>query len=80
MKQKVVLNIYDLTNGMAKMFGKQFVGIDIEGVWHTGVVVFGKEYYFGGGICDDQPGMTPYGKPVKTKEIGFTEIPAEVFE
>lgn len=80
MKQKVELHIYDLTNGMAKAFGKQMVGIDIEGVWHTGVVVFGREYYFGGGICDDLPNQTPYAKPVKVMDLGTTEIPQELFE
>ncbi len=24
--------------------------MDSEGIWHTGVVVYGKEYFFGGGI------------------------------
>ena len=42
MNQKVVLNIYDLTNGMARSLGRQLIGLDLEGVWHTGVVVFGK--------------------------------------
>ncbi len=72
MDQKVVLNVYDLTNGMAKAFGRQMIGIDLEGVWHTGVVVFGKEFYFGGGICEDKPEQTPYGKPAKRIDIGST--------
>jgi len=38
----VVLHIYDLTNGMAKTLGRQLVGIDVEGLWHTGVVVYGR--------------------------------------
>lgn len=42
MESKVQLHVYDLTGGMAKGMSKQFLGIEIEGVWHTGVVVFGK--------------------------------------
>ena len=47
---------------MAAQFSRQLVGRFIEGVWHTGIVVFGKEYYFGGGISYDPPSMTPFGK------------------
>ena len=42
MESKVQLHVYDLTGGMAKGMSKQFLGIEIEGVWHTGVVVYGK--------------------------------------
>lgn len=34
--------------------------------------MFGQEYYFGGGICRDAPGATPYGMPVKTVALGST--------
>lgn len=47
---------------MASQFSRQLCGRHIEGVWHTGVVVYGKEYYFGGGVSYDAPGYTPFGK------------------
>jgi desumoylating isopeptidase 1 len=47
---------------MAKQFSRALIGREIEGVWHTGIVVYGKEYYFGGGISYDPPSMTPFGK------------------
>lgn len=75
MNSKVQLHVYDLTGGMAKQMSKNFLGIEIEGVWHTGVVVFGKEYFYGGGICWDAPGKTPYGNPLRTIDLGDTEIP-----
>lgn len=37
----------------------------IEGVWQTSVVVYGKEFYYGNGICYDLPGKTPLGQPTK---------------
>jgi hypothetical protein len=32
------------------------IGQQVDGIWHTGIVVYGKEYYFGGGISYDSPG------------------------
>uniref|UniRef100_A0A0E0ITG8 PPPDE domain-containing protein n=2 Tax=Oryza nivara TaxID=4536 RepID=A0A0E0ITG8_ORYNI len=47
---------------------------------HTGVVVYGKEYFFGGGIQKDHPGRTPYGTPVRVEDLGVTHVPREIFE
>jgi hypothetical protein len=44
------------------------------------VVVYGNEYYFGGGIQSSPAGTTPYGRPLRTVELGVTHIPREVFE
>lgn len=41
--QEVFLHVYDLTNGMARVMAPMILGIDLDGIWHTGVVVFGKE-------------------------------------
>ena len=51
----VSLHVYDLSGGMAKSMSKQLVGKQIDGIWHTGIVVYGKEYYYGGGISYDNP-------------------------
>ena len=62
----------------------------MEGVWHTGIVVYGQEYYYGGGISVDPPAATPFGKltkfnkcligsPTKRTSLGFTEINKELF-
>lgn len=52
---KVQINLYDLSNGMAKAFSPMFLGKLIEGIWHTGLVIYGSEYYFGGGIVKGIP-------------------------
>ena len=44
------LAVYDLSRGMAQVLSPQILGEAIEGIWHTGLVVFGREWFFGGGI------------------------------
>lgn len=68
----VVLQVYDLSGGMAKMMSMAIVGKQIDGIWHTSVVAYGREYYFGGGICSDLPLTTPYGTPVEKIPMGRT--------
>jgi hypothetical protein len=75
----VTVNVYDISNGMAAALSEQMLGKKIDGIWHTGIIVYGKEFYFGGGICKDPIGQTPYGTPVKNEAIGSTEIPEEMF-
>ncbi|CAD8105312.1 unnamed protein product [Paramecium sonneborni] len=79
-KHKVILNMYDLSQGMAKQFSPMFLGKQIDAIWHTGIVVYGKEYYFGGGICASLPKQTLYGNPIEERELGETEIPQATFE
>jgi len=70
--EKVIIYQYDLTMGLASSFGSALIGKQIEGVWHTAVVCFGKEYFYGGGIQVGTPKQTPYGKPVKELDFGYT--------
>lgn len=77
---KVALNVYDLSNGLARQLSTSFLGKPIEAIWHTGVVVYGNEYYFGGGIQSSPAGTTPYGRPVRVVDLGVTHVPREVFE
>ncbi|XP_008789441.1 desumoylating isopeptidase 1 isoform X2 [Phoenix dactylifera] len=77
---KVTLNVYDLSQGLARQLSTTFLGKAIEAIWHTGVVAYGNEYYFGGGIQCDPAGMTPYGTPLRVIELGVTHVPKEVFE
>ncbi|XP_010940729.1 uncharacterized protein [Elaeis guineensis] len=77
---RVTLNVYDLSQGLARQLSVTLLGKAIEAIWHTGVVVYGNEYYFGGGIQCDPAGMTPYGTPLRVIELGVTHVPKEVFE
>ncbi|KAF4694845.1 hypothetical protein FOZ60_006699 [Perkinsus olseni] len=68
---KVQAHLYDLSQGMARQMSPMILGKQIEGIWHTGVVVFGLEYYYGGGICVSPPPAVP-GMPYQTIDLGFT--------
>lgn len=77
---KVRLLVYDLSQGMAKIMSMGLVGKQIDGIWHTAVVVHSKEYCFGQGIEVMLPGHTRYGTPVDEIDMGLTEIPLDIFD
>jgi len=64
--------MYDISHGMAASMSQMLIGKYIDGIWHTSIIVYGKEYYFGKGICHDLVGNTPFGKPTKVVELGET--------
>eukprot|EP00928_Gymnodinium_smaydae_P067510 TRINITY_DN504_c0_g2_i1.p1 TRINITY_DN504_c0_g2~~TRINITY_DN504_c0_g2_i1.p1 ORF type:complete len:396 (+),score=74.92 TRINITY_DN504_c0_g2_i1:124-1311(+) len=71
-ERQVSLNLYDLSWGAASLLSPLLAKEGVDGVWHTGVVVFDREYYFGGNIFFDEPGQTTFGKPVKVLPLGTT--------
>ncbi|XP_046448471.1 uncharacterized protein LOC124197205 isoform X2 [Daphnia pulex] len=76
----VYLHIYDLTRGMAQLMSAAILGKQIDGIWHTGVVVYGREYFFGGqGITSCLPGETILGQPNQIHPLGATQIPFSIF-
>ncbi|KAM0071260.1 putative PPPDE peptidase domain-containing protein [Helianthus debilis subsp. tardiflorus] len=78
--QKVSLHVYDLSQGLARQISSSFRGKPIEGVWHTGVVVYGNEYYFGGGVQLTPVGTAPYGTPLQAIDLGVTKVQKDEFE
>ena len=76
---EVVLHQYDLSQGMAKNISMGLVGKQFDGIWHTGICVYNKEFYYGGGVSYDRIGQTPFGTPTIKKSLGFTEIHEELF-
>ena len=72
---KVQLHVYDLSQGMARAMSAQLLGKQIEGVWHTGIIAFGEEWYFGGGIQRGTPGFTHFGRPLRVLDLGETHLP-----
>ncbi|XP_035432989.1 uncharacterized protein LOC118264555 isoform X3 [Spodoptera frugiperda] len=76
----VELYIYDLTNGLASILSPSILGRQIEGVWHTAVVVYDREFFYGGsGITSCAPGGTQLGPPHRVERLGETFVPFQVF-
>ena len=72
MSSTVTVHVYDLSQGYAQQLSKAVVGKEFKAVYHTGVVVYGTEYFYGAGIDTGFPGATPYGVPIKKVDNGTT--------
>ncbi|EFN76471.1 UPF0326 protein FAM152B [Harpegnathos saltator] len=80
MKTTVELYIYDLTKGMAAMMSRLLIGRQLDGIWHTAIVAYGREYFFGpAGIQSIRPGGTELKEPQKIEKLGETYLPYSVF-
>ncbi|XP_032686328.1 uncharacterized protein LOC116851224 isoform X1 [Odontomachus brunneus] len=80
MRTTVELYIYDLTKGMAAMMSRLLIGRQLDGIWHTAIVAYGREYFFGpAGIQSVRPGGTELREPQKIEKLGETYLPYSVF-
>eukprot|EP00438_Fugacium_kawagutii_P027260 Skav214353 [mRNA] locus=scaffold86:473721:476925:+ [translate_table: standard] len=71
-RSPVKLNWYDVSRGYAKWVPGTLLGRHLEGIWHTGVVAFGREYWFGGKVLASDPGKAPFAGPIRSTELGST--------
>lgn len=76
MATSVTLRVYDLSRGIARQMSPALLGKTIDGIWHTGVLVFGREYFFGGGgiqALAPEVVVARYGmEPVQLVPLGDT--------
>ena len=78
---EVKIHVYDLSKGLARQLSPMLLGKQIDGVWHTGVVVYGREYFFGSmGIAHCPPCGTMLGAPDEVIDMGRTQVPRDLFE
>ncbi|XP_042201004.1 desumoylating isopeptidase 1 [Callorhinchus milii] len=78
--QPVKLYVYDLSRGLARQFSPMMLGKQLDGIWHTAVVVNGEEFFYGSsGIANCQPGGTLLGPPDSVIDLGTTEVTEEIF-
>jgi thiol-disulfide isomerase/thioredoxin len=57
---------------------QQFLGTQIDAVYHTSLVFEGIEYFFGAGIQTCMAGGTHHGKPMEIIPMGQTALPMEI--
>lgn len=69
---EVVAHVYDISGGMAHNCSQQMIGRYMELLPHTGIVVFGQEYYYSQdtAVCD--PGKSLPSPVRKTLRLGRT--------
>jgi len=81
-KGRVQLHVYDLSMGLAAQMSQSILGRKVDAVYHTGVVVFGRELYYGAGegIQAGPPASTSYGSPIQVLDMGRTEIDPPLLE
>ncbi|XP_064647934.1 uncharacterized protein LOC135500382 [Lineus longissimus] len=80
MSYPVKVHIYDLSKGLAKSMSMRILGKQLEGIWHTGILVYDEEYYFGGGGIESCPPCgTILGEPDEAVDLGDTQVPQELF-
>lgn len=82
-RSPVHLRVYDISSGQAALWSQLVLRRKIEGIWHTGVHVFGLEYFYGGGIdCMPSPQVEASFNMeiVEVRLLGYTTKTREEFE
>ncbi|KAL1302295.1 hypothetical protein AAFC00_002712 [Neodothiora populina] len=74
----VELYVYDLSKGLARVMSMGLVGIQIDAVYHTSIVLGGVEYFYGAGVQTCLPGQTHHGQPMEIIKLDKTELPMDV--
>lgn len=79
---EVDLAMYDLSGGAASWIPSAVLdGHKFAGVWHTGVRVFGKEYWYGGYIYEQADfSRVPFGAPTRVLRLGKTLVSEGKFQ
>ena len=77
----VRLAVYDLSGGMARVMSAQLLGQAIDIIPHTGVLVYGEEFFFGGGIQrTSHEAFCQTIRPVEYVDLGSTAVSQERFQ
>ncbi|WUR02929.1 PPPDE domain-containing protein [Vairimorpha necatrix] len=77
---EVILRVYKIGNQEILMLLNKLTNKNFEGIWHTSIEVFGKEYFFSHEIIRAQPGSTKHKDIFKKHVMGTTVITEEEFE
>ncbi|KFY72070.1 hypothetical protein V499_07765 [Pseudogymnoascus sp. VKM F-103] len=77
---EVSLYMYDLSRGLVRMMSASLIGVQLDAIYHTSIVLEGVEYVYDGGLKQVKPGSTHLGKPLRKMVLGKTELPMEVIQ
>jgi hypothetical protein len=61
------LLVYDITQGNSELFSGVLLGKKLEAIYHSRILVHGREFWFGGNIFMSLPPMTQYFGPTLEK-------------
>ena len=73
----VQLYVYDLSQGLARNLSAGLLGIQIDAIYHTAIVMGGVEYTYDGGVKTVEPGMS-MGDPMEVIALGRTNLPMDI--
>ncbi|GKY96586.1 hypothetical protein MPSEU_000618200 [Mayamaea pseudoterrestris] len=79
----VKLAVYDLSRGMARSLSAQFLGVPLDMIPHTAIIVYGMEYFFGAGIQSEAPAAFRRSVqmfPLQELDLGRTCVSQADFE
>ncbi|XP_017493006.1 PREDICTED: uncharacterized protein LOC108381110 [Rhagoletis zephyria] len=69
-----------MSKGMARAFSAMIIGKELPGIWHTAVIAYDREYFFGGmGVVSCPVGATNLGEPDQILPLGRTQVPYSLF-
>jgi len=62
----VELLLYDISYGASRLFSPLLLGQSFEAIYHSSVLVFGAEYWYGGHVFESDPPIDPriFGPPL----------------
>lgn len=75
---QVQLYVYDLSGGLARNLSAALLGIQVDAVYHTSIVMGGIEYTYDGGIKTINPGSSHLGQQMQTLDLGETNLPMDI--
>ncbi|KFY15318.1 hypothetical protein V492_02071 [Pseudogymnoascus sp. VKM F-4246] len=77
---EVSLYMYDLSRGLVRNMSASLIGVQLDAMYHTSIVLEGVEYVYDGGLKQVKPGSTHLGQPLRKMVLGKTELPMEVIQ
>ena len=76
----VHLLIYDLSRGMARQMSMGRLGFQLDAVYHTSIMLNGREYVYDGNVVAITPGSSHLGRPLEQLHLGSCQLPMDVIE